>query len=75
MTPQQIFEHKNRWMNDNPFCVEVGEDDDFDGKQWCRENLLQHQWKFIKYSGMYEHTFCFELEQDMNRFKQYIEQR
>lgn len=75
MTPQEIFEYKNRWMNNNPFCIEVGEDVDFKGKQWCKQNLQPHQWKFIEYSGMYEHMFCFEQEHHMNQFERYVNQR
>lgn len=75
MTPQEISEYKSRWMNNKPFCVEVGEDVDFDGKQWCKKNLQQHQWKFIRYSGIYEHMFCFETEEFMNMFEQYINKR
>jgi hypothetical protein len=72
MTPQEIHEYKNRWMSNSSFSVAVNEDHDFDGKQWCKSNLKQHQWHFLKYTDMYEHTFCFEAEEDMNKFKQHF---
>lgn len=75
MTPQEIFEYKHRWMKANSFDVEVNEDFDFDGKEWCKANLQQHQWNFIRFSDVYSHMFCFEHEDDMERFEEFYKGR
>lgn len=75
MTPIEIFEYKNKWMRTSPFCVKTHEDFDSDGKQWCRSNLKQHQWNFIHYTDVYEHTFCFEHEDDKNRFEEFLKRK
>lgn len=73
MTPLEIFEYKRRWMQTTDFSVEVNEDFDFTGKHWCKENLEQHQWHFIRFSDMYAHMFCFERQEDMDRFEKFYE--
>jgi len=73
MTPLEIFEYKNKWMLESNYYVVVNEDLDFTGKLWCRQHLKQHEWHFLRYTDMYDHTFVFEKEQDKNSFSQYIE--
>lgn len=60
MTPQEIFEYKNKWLTNGGHCVRIHSDLDIEGKNWCRKNLERHQWSFEKYTDVYEHTFCFE---------------
>lgn len=75
MTPVEIFEYKNIWMRANPFCIKTHEDFALHGKRWCRANLKQHQWNFIQYTNVYEHTFCFEHEDDKKRFEDFLERK
>lgn len=61
MTPQEIFEYKQRWMsssNNNP--VRLHSDVVDQGKTWCRRQLGRHEWSMTQWTGVYEHTFFFE---------------
>jgi hypothetical protein len=60
MTPQEIFEYKNKWMSQNPHSVKIHSDLEDKGKQWCKNMLEPQEWKFQKWSDIYEHTFYFE---------------
>jgi hypothetical protein len=75
MTPQEIFEYKRRWMQVSDYSVIVNEDLDFDGKRWCKAYLKQHQWNFIRFASIYEHTFCFEHEGDKHRFEEFLKRK
>lgn len=72
MTPQQIFEYKNRWMAKNPHCVLVDESSSERGKSWCREHLKISEWVFTRYVDTHEHRFCFERESHCVSFAQFI---
>jgi len=61
MTPQEIFEYKQRWMssgNNNP--VRLHSDLTDSAKTWCRRNLDRQSWGMSTWTGVYEHTFYFE---------------
>lgn len=58
MTPQEIAEHKMRWLPG--YSVRLHSDLDVQGKDWCRKNLERHEWSFKAWTAVYEHTFYFE---------------
>ena len=58
MTPQQIHEHKMRWMPGHP--VRLHSDLADAGKTWCRRQLERQEWSFTAWTYNYEHTFHFE---------------
>jgi 5-bromo-4-chloroindolyl phosphate hydrolysis protein len=67
MTPQEISDYKQKWMSseiNNP--VELHSDLESNGIQWCRKNLEPQQWKLVRWSKVYSHTFFFEK----NKFAQ-----
>jgi hypothetical protein len=68
MTPQEIFEYKNRWKP-NAFVVDVHSDLDVQCKDWCRKNLNRWEWSMDTYTYVYSHTFYFEEEQASDEFK------
>lgn len=70
MTPQEISEYKQRWMNNGAFQIRVHSDLEFECKLWCKKNLEQHQWKFAKYTDHYEHSFYFERQMMSQQFAQ-----
>ena len=69
MTPQEIADYKQQWMQDC-FHVRLHSDLDVQGKDWCRRNLERWQWKMNTYTNVYEHTFYFELEEHALTFSQ-----
>ena len=68
MTPLEIFDYKRNWMPG--YKVRLHSDLDVRGKDWCRKHLERHQWSMAPWTGVYEHTFHFELEYDADRFRE-----
>jgi hypothetical protein len=68
MTPQEVFEYKNRWMSSGGHPVRLHSDLDWQGKDWCRQNLERYQWRFDSYTAVYQHTFWFENELHAQQF-------
>ena len=60
MTPQEIFEYKQRWLGQSSNPVRIHSDLDWKGKDWCRKHLERWQWSFQSWTDVYEHTFYFE---------------
>jgi hypothetical protein len=75
MTPQEIFEYKQKWMHQEHYTVEIDEDFEYEGKRWCRAHLKQHQWGFVRYTDMYSHTLCFESQDDQHKFVEFLKGR
>ena len=72
MTPQEIFEYKNRWKPGH--TVQLHSDIVDRGKSWCKRHLEQHQWSVSIWTDVYEHTFHFENEQAAGTFTQEFKQ-
>lgn len=58
MTPQDIFEYKNRWKPG--YTVRLHSDLVDAGKTWCRRQLDRQSWSMSEWTDVYEHTFHFE---------------
>lgn len=56
-TPQQIDDYKRAWMPG--YGVKLHSDLEHQGKLWCKK-LPKEEWHFVKWTGVYEHTFRFE---------------
>lgn len=72
MTPQEITDYKQKWLDDNHYTVVVQSDYDVKGKDWCRKNLERHQWSFQSWTSSTEHSFFFEKEEYADSFRNYI---
>jgi hypothetical protein len=66
MTPQEIFEYKQRWYPGQ--SVTVHSDLRSKCKQWCKNNVQSHKWKMAKDTNVYEDTFFFEDAQTKDLF-------
>ena len=66
MTPQEVHDHKMKWMPG--IEVPVHSDRAMVAKDWCKANLKQHQWRLKTYTDVYEHTFHFESSDDAISF-------
>ena len=71
MTPQEIFDYKITWRDDN-FCAAIDEWSEYKGKAWCRKNIEPQSWAFTKWVTAYDHGFLFEHEKDYKAFKEYM---
>lgn len=67
MTPQEIFEYKQRWRPYS-WAVAVHSDYDWRVKDWCRKHLERQQWSMDTYTDVYEHTVLFEHQHHMQQF-------
>ena len=73
MTPQEIFEHKQRWMRtgiNHP--VRIHSDMRSDARDFCKVQMHSSQWLCREYTGIYEDTFFFEHAQDANSFRNHF---
>ena len=68
MTPQQIVDHKQKWMSKQPHAVELHSDYRSIGKDWCKGFLMQHQYVLKQYTDVYEDTWFFENQTDADDF-------
>ena len=69
MTPQEIFEYRNKWMktgNNHP--VSVHSDMRSRAKGLCKIQMFPQQWKEVEYTDNYEDTYYFEYRQDAEYF-------
>ena len=65
MTPQEIADHKQRWMSSGKFyVVAIHSDNRWAAAQWCKVQLHKQQWVHRKFTDVYEDTFFFEYKQD-----------
>ena len=65
MTPQEIADHKQRWMSSgNFYVVAIHSDNRWEATQWCKVQLHKQQWVHRKFTDVYEDTFFFEYKQD-----------
>ena len=67
MTPQEIFEYKQRWMPG--YSVRLHSDLRSQAKDYCKIQLMAHQWKYHEYTDVYEDTFYFEHRIDAQSFE------
>ena len=68
MTPIEIFEYKKKWQRNHHYSVRLHSDLQRQGKDWCKVQLMKHQWDIVEYTDVYEHTFVFEHRIDQNCF-------
>jgi hypothetical protein len=68
-TPQEIHDYKQQWLKDKATIVCFHSDYHIEAKDWCRRNIERWQWKFYKYTDVYEHSIYFEFEEDAKEFE------
>lgn len=74
MTPQEITDHKIRWMQGDTYVVAVHSDLDSQCTQWLKENVAKHQWNMYNYTDVYQHTYFFELKEDADKFAEHFKE-
>lgn len=63
-TPQEISDYKRDWIRHGEYhTVVVHTDKRSKAKDWCKANLLKHQWHLFTHTDVYYDTFYFEEEQ------------
>jgi hypothetical protein len=67
MTPIEIFEYKQKWKPSG-YNVRLHSDLKSEGVDYCKVQMMAHQWFITEYTDVYEHTFSFENKLDANSF-------
>ena len=75
MLPLEIVDYKTKWLKTCINIVKIHEDFEFDAKQWCKKNLMKHQWNFVKYTDVYEHSIYFETNEMKTNFEGFIDDK
>jgi hypothetical protein len=74
MTPQEIFEYKQRWMQAGNHPVRIHSDLRSRAKDWCKVQMHSCQWLHRQHTNVYEDTFFFQHPQDANSFRKYFKE-
>ncbi len=69
MTPQEIFEYKQKWMQAENNPVRIHSDLRLSAKDFCRSNFEKQRWSQKEYTAVYEDTFFFESSNDADIFR------
>jgi len=69
MTPQQAFDHKQKWRP-TAKTVDVHSDLHVACKDWCRRNIQRWEWSMDTYTDVYSHTFYFEHQEHAEQFSE-----
>ena len=71
MTPQQAFDHKQKWRP-TAKTVDVHSDLHVACKDWCRRNIQRWEWSMDTYTDVYSHTFYFEHQEHAEQFSEEV---
>ena len=66
MTPIEIFEYKQKWKPG--YVVRLHSDLRSNAKDYCKVQMLKHQWDVNEYTNSYEDTWLFENRLDAASF-------
>jgi len=68
MTPQEISDHKMRWMPGHEVIVHSDLRDH--AKDWCKTKLKMWEYKIVQWTHPYAFTYRFEHEHNAKEFAQ-----
>lgn len=66
MTPIEIFEYKQKWKPG--YIVRLHSDLRMQGKDYCKIQMMKHQWDIQEFTDVYEDTYLFENRIDADSF-------
>lgn len=66
MTPIEIFEYKQKWKPG--YTVRLHSDLRMQGKDYCKIQMMKHQWDIQEFTDVYEDTYLFENRIDADSF-------
>ena len=66
MTPIEIFEYKQKWKPG--YVVRLHSDLRRSAMDYCKVQMMKHQWDVREYTNVYEDTWMFENKLDANSF-------
>ena len=75
MTPQEISDHKRRWLMASYFLSHTHSDVRGECRDWCKANIAQHQWDLKEFTDVYGDTVRFENLIAFNDFNDWYKRR
>jgi len=67
-TPQEISDYKRGWMSNIPYSLSVHTDLRSRAIEWCKAQLMKHEWHHVKHTEVYHDTFYFQSNKAANAF-------
>jgi len=71
MLPQEISDHKRKWMMASYYEVHTHTDLRSSVMEWCKTCCFQWRWDLKKFTDVYGDTVRFELEEDFIAFNEW----
>lgn len=68
MTPQEITDHKRKWMMASYYESTVHTDLRSQVREWCKDHCFQWRYDIKHFTDVYFDTVRFELEEDFYAF-------
>jgi len=75
MTPQEIYDHKRKWLMASYFKSHTHSDIRSDVKDWLKSNCFKHRYDLKTFTDIYGDTVRFELEEDFTAFNEWYKER
>ena len=68
MTPQEIVDHKRKWMGYSKLEVKIHSDHTRATRYWLKDHVPKHQYHVMEHTNVYETTVVFENASDKKTF-------
>ena len=75
MTPQEISDHKRKWIMANYFESHTHTDLRSDVYSWCKQHCFQWRFDIKNFTDIYGDTVRFELKEDFDSFNEWYEEK
>ena len=75
MTPQEIVDHKRKWLMANYFESHTHTDLRSEVYSWCKERYFQWRFDIKNFTDIYGDTVRFELKEDFDGFNEWYKEQ
>ena len=75
MTPQEISDHKRKWIMASYYESHVHSDYRSAVVDWCKDNCFQWRFDIKRFTESYGDTVRFELEEDFQAFNEWYREK
>jgi len=71
MTPQEIVDHKRKWIPSSDYDTDAHTDLRSAVREWCKDHCFQWRYDIKEFTDVYFDTVRFELEEDFTAFNEW----
>ena len=75
MNPQEVSDHKRKWMMASYFESHTHTDNRSLVIEWCKDHCFQWRYDVKRFTDIYGDTVRFELEEDFTAFNEWYKDR